>query len=94
MTNYEWLVKENRLTEFIGGITGLTNEEFAETWKMSFDRIEMNSTAEIVNWLQSEHKATKWVRLDEVLKAFNRGNVRLILSDINKLETKEIEDEV
>lgn len=92
MTNYEWLCKENKLVEFLDDISNSSVNDISEKW-----HINVNSAfwlEDVRDWLQSEHKATKWVRLDEVLKAFNRGNVRLILSDINKLETKEIEDEV
>lgn len=77
MTNYEWLVKSERLGKFIESIKTVTGPIYngsAHDLKRNFglvvpdpDKTGRSWHDYIAEWLQKEHTDNKYIKLDDVL---------------------------
>lgn len=103
MTNYEWLIKENKVTDFLHDFyiakssTRLSQDGLFNKWKIRNKDVEnLKEFLDVISeWLQAEHKEKeKYVKLDDVFDLIcTEDCFSFQMRDkLLKLSTKEIDE--
>ena len=96
MTNYEWLVKQGKLEDFISTITASSIKNINKKYGVDIVGEEIyNPQYKIAEWLQEERHIKEYVALDEVVDIMNEPFLRKkeAIDAIHKLPRKEINDD-
>lgn len=87
MTNYEWIVKEDKMPTFIEAIKHNDMNLLSDMF-----RVPEDYHFYIADWLELEHKAIKYVPLDEVINTFKTSTFTYeFLEKLNKIDTIEVD---
>ena len=103
MTNFEWLVKTNKLQNFLA-VHASEFLDVTEKYHIPIDDSERNTEYEtvIANWLQAEHKGVEYLEKNSVIEVLKQNCDKHPVSsyfrndlfiDINNLQIKEIEED-